>query len=110
VAQSVWREWHWSHDALKSKNELWWDARDPGRHERAAAQKERKRQVESGQIPDSQLSLKEQFDNANPQWLGPYFAWVPTKTMDASTIWMSKYWVRATLGVKCKSKSWFRDD
>jgi hypothetical protein len=35
--QSVWREWHWSHDALKSKNELWWDARDPGRHERERA-------------------------------------------------------------------------
>ncbi|WP_213737035.1 hypothetical protein [Bradyrhizobium sp. dw_411] len=108
--QSIWREWHWSHDALKSKNELWWDAKDPSRHEREAAQVERKRQVESGQIPYSQLSLKEQFERANPRWLGPYFAWLPTSTMDAGTIWMSEYWVRATLGVKYKSKSFFFDN
>jgi hypothetical protein len=62
--QSVWREWHWSHDALKSKNELWWDAKDPGRKEREAADKERRRKIEAGLIPDSQLSLKEQFEKA----------------------------------------------
>jgi hypothetical protein len=71
---------------------------------------ERKRRVDTGQIPDNELSLKEQFEKANPLWLGPYFAWLPTKTMDAGAIWMTEYWVRAMLGVKYKSKSWFRDD
>ena len=108
--KSVWREWHWSHDALKSKNELWWDAKDPGRHEREAARKERKRQVEAGLIPHSQLSLKEQFEKANPAWSGPYFAWLPTSTLDAGTIWLSEYWVRSALGLKYKNKMWFRDD
>jgi hypothetical protein len=108
--KSVWREWHWSHDALKSKNELWWDAKDPNRKEREAADKERRRKIEAGLIPDNQLSLKEQFEKANPSWLGPYFAWLPTRTLDAGTIWMTQYWVRANLGVKYKNKSWFPDN
>ncbi|WP_315711648.1 MULTISPECIES: hypothetical protein [unclassified Bradyrhizobium] len=108
--QSVWREWHWSHDALKSKNELWWDAKDPGRKGREAADQERKRQIEAGLIPDSQLSMKEQYEKANPRWLGPYFAWLPTSTLDAGTIWMTRYWVRATLGLKYKNKGWFPDN
>lgn len=108
--ESVWREWHWSHDALKLKNELWWDAKDPGRHEREAARKERKRQAESGQIPYDQLSPKEQHQRANPTWSGPYFAWLPTSTMDAGTIWLSEYWVRPMLGLKYKTKAWFPND
>lgn len=105
--QSVWREWHWGHDALKSKNELWWDAKDPGRKEREAANKERKRKVEAGLIPDSELSLKEQFEKAHQRWLGPYFAWLPTNTLDAGTIWMTQYWVRASMGLKYKNKGGF---
>jgi hypothetical protein len=66
--------------------------------------------VEAGEIPDSQLSLHEQFEKANPRWLGPYFAWLPTQTLDAGTIWMSQYWVRATLGLKYKNKGWFLDN
>ncbi|SFN37881.1 hypothetical protein SAMN05216573_11257 [Bradyrhizobium sp. Rc3b] len=108
--QSVWREWHSSHDALISKNELWWDAKDPGRKEREAADKERRCNIESGLIPHSQLSLKEQFEKANPRWLGPYFAWLPTSTLDAGTIWMTQYWVRASLGLKYKNKGWFPDN
>ncbi|MCA6116908.1 hypothetical protein J6524_18775 [Bradyrhizobium sp. WSM 1738] len=108
--ESVWREYHWSHDALKSKNELWWDARDPGRHQREAQRVERKRQVEAGLIPHDQLSLKEQFEKANPRWQGPYFAWLPTSTMDAGTIWMSEYWVLSTLGLKYKNKFVFYDN
>lgn len=83
--ESVWRE-YWSHDPLKSKNELWWDARDPERKEREAADRERKRKIEAGLIPHNQLSLKGQFDKANPEWLGPYFAWLPTSTLHAGTI------------------------
>ncbi|KJC62174.1 hypothetical protein UP10_02040 [Bradyrhizobium sp. LTSPM299] len=108
--QSVWQAYHSSHDALKDKNELWWDARDPGRHERERERVERKRQVESGAISHDQLSLKEQFEKANPRWLGPFFAWLPTSTMDAGTVWMSEYWVRATLGLKYKNKSLFFDN
>jgi hypothetical protein len=108
--QSVWREWHWSHDALKSKNELWWDAFDPDRHKIAALQKERKRAVAAGEIPDSELSLHEQFEKANPRWYGPYFAWTPTSTVDAGTIWLSQYWLRASLGLKYKNKDLFFDN
>jgi hypothetical protein len=108
--QSVWQAYHSSHDALKSKNELWWDAKDPGRHEREKTWVERKRQVESGAIPYDQLSLKEQFDKANPAWSGPFFAWLPTSTVDAGTVWLSEYWVRSMLGLKYKNKMWFRDD
>ncbi|MEW6639966.1 MAG: hypothetical protein AB1586_05635 [Pseudomonadota bacterium] len=108
--RSVWREWHWSHDALKSKNELWWDACDPGRKEREAARLERKRKVKAGLVPNSDLSPKEQFEKANPRWLGPYFAWLPTSTIDEGVIWMSQYWVRSMLGLKYKNKSWFPDN
>jgi hypothetical protein len=108
--QSEWREWHWGHEALKSKNELWWDAKDPGRKEREKARAERRRAVETGEIADNELSLKEQFEKANPRWLGPYFAWLPTSTMDAGTVWMSQYWVRATLGLRYKNKGWFPDN
>jgi hypothetical protein len=97
--QSVWQAYHTSHDALSSKNELWWDARDPERHEREKARVQRKRQVESGAIPYDQLSLKEQFDKANPAWSGPFFAWLPTSTVDAGTIWL-----------KYKNKMWFPHD
>jgi hypothetical protein len=108
--QSIWREWHWSHEALKSKNELWWDAKEPNRHKIEKARQERKRAVEAGEVADDQLSLHEQFEKASPRWLGPFFAWALTQTVDAGTVWMSRDWVRATLGLKYKNKGLFFDN
>ena len=108
--KSVWREWHWSHDALKSKNEKWWDEKDPGRKAREKEQAERRRKIASGEISGDQLSLAEQFRRDNPAWTGPHFASMPVKTVDRGWIWRSEYWERPHTGLRYASKSWFPDE
>jgi hypothetical protein len=108
--KSVWREWHWSHEALKAKNEKWWDERDPGRKAREAAQAERCRKIASGEISGDQLSLAEQYRRDNPAWIGPLFATLPVKTVDRGWIWLSEYWERRHLGLRFSKKRWFPDD
>jgi hypothetical protein len=103
--KSVWREWHWSHPALKAKNEDWWRKKDPGREERERAIAERRRKIAEGLIAPEDLSLAEKFELENPIWRGPFFAWTPTNTVDRGLIWFSNYWVRH--GLCFSSKSWF---
>ena len=108
--KSVWREWHWSHDALKAKNEKWWDERDPSRKAREKEQAERCRKIASGEISGDQLSLAEKFRVENPPWTGPHFASMPVKTIDRGWIWLSEYWERPHTGLRYASKSWFPDE
>jgi len=108
--ESVWREWHWSHDALKAKNEKWWDQRDPNRKGIEKLQAERRQKIASGEISGDQLSLAEQFQRDNPAWTGPHFASMPVKTIDAGWIWRREYWERPHTGLRYASKSWFPDE
>jgi hypothetical protein len=94
--ESVWREWHWSHPALKAKNEDYWRKRDPGREDREREIAERRHAISEGLIPLEDLSLAEKFELENPLWRGPFFAWAPTNTVDRGWIWLSNYWVRHT--------------
>jgi len=64
--KSVWREWHWSHPALKAKNEDYWRKKDPGREEREREKAERKRKIASGLIRPEDLSLAERFELEKP--------------------------------------------
>ncbi|WP_157043485.1 hypothetical protein [Nitrobacter hamburgensis] len=107
--KSVWREWHWSHDALKTKNEKWWNERDPGRAKREKELSERRRKIASGEISGNELSDAERFQRDNPAWTGPYFAYIPTRTVDRGWIWFSQYWERPHIGLKYASKNWFLD-
>jgi hypothetical protein len=103
--ESVWREWHWSHDALKAKNEKWWDERDPGRKAREKEEAERRRKIASGEISGEQLSDAEKFRLQNPAWRGPHYAWIPVQTVDHGWIWLSEYWERPHTGLRYASKS-----
>jgi RNA polymerase-interacting CarD/CdnL/TRCF family regulator len=108
--ESVWREWHWSHDALKAKNEKWWGQRDPNRKVIEKLQAERRQKIASGEISGDQLSLAEQFRRDNPAWTGPHFASMPVKTIDSGWIWRREYWERPHTGLRYTSKSWFPDE
>ena len=108
--ESVWREWHWSHDALKAKNEKWWDQREPNRKVIEKLQAERRQKIASGEISGDQLSLAEQFQRDNPAWTGPHFASMPVKTIDSGWIWRREYWERPHTGLRYTSKSWFSDE
>ncbi len=80
----------------------------PRRAEREKAEADRRRAIAEGRIPREQLSLKEKFEVDNPLWRGPFFALLPTQTVDRGWIWLSQYWERHT-GIRYASKSWFVD-
>jgi len=103
--QQVWRAYHSSNDILKNKNEVWWHKADPGRAELEKLKAERRRAIAEGRIPREELSLHEQFVLDNPTWRGPFFAWVPTSTVDQGLVWLKNFWVHFT-GLRYVDKIW----